>query len=384
VSVRTAVATFRGHRLPQMDLVGRRRVWFALSGLFLVVSLAGLLIRQLNLSLEFEGGAELRFPNRTDLTVEEVRSILDRYGRGEAEVQIVGEGDVTITTETLEELGERGDQLLVDLAGAAGISVDEINRSEVGPTFGSQIAGKALRALIVFLVLVTIYIALRFEWKMAFAAQAALLHDLVITAGVYALIGQEVTPATVIAILTILGYSLYDTVVIFDKVNENTESMGAVAREGYGGVVNRSLNETFMRSVNTSLVVVFPILALLLFGGETLKDFAFALLVGVLCSTYSSIFFAVPVFAVLKEREPKIARLSGKGPAATKAPARGRPAVARGAAASTEQLEPAGTASAPASGGGGSSGGRPSRSGSRPSGSRPKSKRKPPPKRRRR
>jgi preprotein translocase subunit SecF len=365
-----------------MDLVGRRRTWFALSGLFLVLSLAGLLIRQLNLSLEFEGGAELRFPNQAGLSVEEVRSILDRYGRSEAEVQIVGEGDVTITTETLEDLGERGDELLTDLAAAAGISVDEINRSEVGPTFGSQIAQKALRALIVFLILVTIYIALRFEWKMAFAAQAALLHDLVITAGVYALVGREVTPETVIAILTILGYSLYDTVVIFDKVKENTESMGAVAREGYGGVVNRSLNETFMRSVNTSLVVVFPILALLLFGGETLKDFAFALLVGVLCSTYSSIFFAVPLFSVLKEREPKIARLSGKAPAAAPARARARPAVARGAEATTEQLEPAGTASA--SGGGGTSEGRPSRSGSRPSGSRPKSKRKPPPKRRRR
>jgi preprotein translocase subunit SecF len=382
MSLRTAVATFRGHRLPRFDLIGRRRVWFALSGLFLLVSLGGLLIRQLNLSLEFEGGAELRFPNRAELSVEDVRSILARYGRGEAEVQVVGEGDITITTETLEELDARADDLLADLSDAAGISVDEISRNEVGPTFGSQIAQKALRALIVFLVLVTVYIAMRFEWKMALAAQVALLHDLVITAGVYALVGREVTPATVIAILTILGYSLYDTVVIFDKVKENTESMGAVAREGYGGVVNRSLNETFMRSVNTSLVVVLPILALLLFGGETLKDFAFALLVGVLTSTYSSIFFAVPLFSVLKEREPKVARLAGRGPA--KAKARPRPAVARGAAATTEQLEPAGTASAPAAGGGTSTGGRPSRGGSRPSGSRPKSKRKPPPKRRRR
>ena len=155
----------------------------------------------------------------------------------------------------------------------------------------------------------SLYISLRFEPKMAAGALAALLHDLVITAGIYALVGREVTPETVIAILTILGYSLYDTVVIFDKVKENTESLSMVTRETYSGVVNISLNQVLMRSVNTSLVVLLPILSLLLFGGSTLKDFAFALFVGVASGTYSSIFVASPMLALLKEREPKFRQI---------------------------------------------------------------------------
>ena len=159
--------------------------------------------------------------------------------------------------------------------------------------------------LVIFLVLVTIYITLRFEWKMAIGALAALAHDLIITAGIYALVGREVTPETVIAILTILGYSLYDDVVIFDKIKENTESAAAVARDTYAGVANMSLNQTLMRSVNTSLVVLFPIGALLLYGGTTLKDFAFALFIGVASGTYSSIFVAAPLLTLLKENEPR-------------------------------------------------------------------------------
>src|SRR5207244_1296816 len=178
-------------------------------------------------------------------------------------------------------------------------------RADIGPTWGSQISHKAVTGLIIFLLAVTGFIAWRLEWKMAIAAQTALLHDLIITAGIYALVGRTVSPATVIAILTILGYSLYDTVVIFDKVRENTESLAMVSRETYSGVVNTSLNQVLMRSVNTSLVVLLPILSLLLFGGATLKDFAFALFIGVASGTYSSIFVASPMLAVLKEREPK-------------------------------------------------------------------------------
>src|SRR5205085_11524406 len=192
------------------------------------------------------------------------------------------------------------------LAIQAGTTIAQINRQDVGPTWGSQISSKAVKGLIFFLIAVTLYIAFRFEWKMALSAQAALLHDLVITAGIYALVGRTVSPATVIAILTILGYSLYDTVVIFDKVRENTtESSAMLARDTYSGVVNTSLNQVLMRSVNTSLVVLLPILSLLLFGGATLQDFAFALFVGVASGTYSSIFVASPMLALLKEREPK-------------------------------------------------------------------------------
>jgi preprotein translocase subunit SecF len=169
-----------------------------------------------------------------------------------------------------------------------------------------------LQGLIVVLLAITLYIAFRFEWKMAIGAQVAMVHDVVITAGVYALVGREVTPATVIAILTILGFSLYDTVVIYDKIKENTESPVLLAKDTYGGVVNHSLNQVFMRSVNTSLVVLFPIVSLLLFGGNTLKDFAFAMLIGVLTGAYSSIFVAAPLLAFLKEREPRYQQLRAR------------------------------------------------------------------------
>src|SRR5207249_5275573 len=194
--------------------------------------------------------------------------------------------------------GDERARLLNQLTAQAGTTTSEIVINDVGATWGAQISKKAVQGLIVFLILVTIYIPLRFEWKMAVSALIALAHDLIITAGIYALVGREVTPETVIAILTILGYSLYDTVVIFDKVKENTESVALVAKETYSGVVNMSLNQTLMRSVNTSLVVLFPIGALLLFGGQTLKDFAFALFIGVASGTYSSIFVAAPILAL--------------------------------------------------------------------------------------
>jgi preprotein translocase subunit SecF len=209
----------------------------------------------------------------------------------------------------------RGDQLRAALARTADISVNEINERDVGPSWGSTISRKMLTALVIFLGAVTLYITLRFELKMAAGALIALGHDLIITAGIYALVGREVTPETVIAILTILGYSLYDTVVIYDKVKENTESAAMVARDTYSGVVNISLNQTVMRSVNTSLVVLFPIGALLLFGGQTLKDFAFALFIGVATGAYSSIFIAAPVLAMFKEREPRYQQIRARAAA---------------------------------------------------------------------
>ncbi len=178
-----------------------------------------------------------------------------------------------------------------------------MNVETIGPTWGQEISKKAIRGLIVVLVAITLYIAFRFEWTMAAGAMIALVHDVTITAGVYALTGREVTPETVIAILTILGFSLYDTVVIYDKIKENTESPALLARMGYTKVVDLSLNQTVMRSVNTSLVVLLPILSLLLFGGETLKNFAFAMFIGVAIGAYSSIFIAAPLLTVMKERQ---------------------------------------------------------------------------------
>jgi preprotein translocase subunit SecF len=358
--VRDSISTFRGHRVPNFNIVGRKMWGFGLSGIFIVLSLSGLFARGLNYSIDFKGGSLLQFPDRSGASVGDFQSILNSFGLRDYKVEIIGGGTVNIRTESLTNLGlftnpapaasipptpltptpsptktpkpsptptatpaptptptptptpigggiatPKGDQLRALLAVKAGIDTDQINETDVGPTWGATISRKALTGLIIFLILVTLYITFRFEFKMAAGALIAMLHDLIITAGIYALVGRQVTPETVIAILTILGYSLYDTVVIYDKVKENTEQSSLIARDGYSGVVNLSLNQTLMRSVNTSLVVLLPIGALLLFGGTTLKDFAFALFIGVASGTYSSIFIAAPVLAVLKEREPR-------------------------------------------------------------------------------
>jgi preprotein translocase subunit SecF len=219
---------------------------------------------------------------------------------------------------------------------------------------------------------IALYIAFRFEWKMAIGAMIALVHDLLITAGVYALVGREVTPETVIAILTILGFSLYDTVVIYDKIKENTESTALVARLGYDGVVDLSLNQTIMRSVNTSLVVLLPILSLLLFGGSTLKDFAFAMFIGVAIGAYSSIFIAAPVLTILKGREKRYRDIELRRAARSEAEARKSAPVSVTAPAASVASDAAAQRTTARQGGGGAA---------RP---RPKSKKRPPAKRKRR
>jgi preprotein translocase subunit SecF len=436
MNAREALGVFRGHRVPNFNLIGRKMWWFGLSGVFILLSLVGLIVNGLNFSIEFKGGSQLQFPNKSGATVQQYQAIMARFGLPEAVVEIVGgqncpQGCVLIRTRSLTELGLtpqssaspavsptatttpsagasatptpsasattsptpaattpsgalptlRGDQLREALAGTAGISPNQIDQLDVGPTFGRTIARKMLTGLLVFLALVTLYISFRFEWKMAIGALVALAHDLIITAGIYALVGREVTPETVIAILTILGYSLYDTVVIFDKVKENTESIASVSRDTYSGVVNASLNQTLMRSVNTSLVVLFPIGALLLFGGQTLKDFAFALFIGVASGTYSSIFVAAPILALLKEREPRYQQIRAR--ALTRAARPGLRAVGRDggpAAPATEarELEPARVAVASRPEGGGA---RPRPSGG---GKKKKGKQQGKPKRRRR
>jgi preprotein translocase subunit SecF len=320
-----AVATFRGHREPHFRIIEHRKWWFLLSGAVIALSIVGLAVRGLNLSIDFEGGSQLTYTNNTGVSAEEVQAILEGppWSLSGTEVQIVGGNQLSVRTASFTELSDVERTELIDaLAKQAGVSPSDISRTDVGPTWGAEISRKALEGLIVVLVAITIYIALRFEWKMAVGAQVAMVHDVVITGGVYALTGREVTPATVIAILTILGYSLYDTVVIYDKIKENTESPALLAKDTYGGVVNMSLNQVFMRSVNTSLVVLFPIAALLLFGGSTLKDFAFAMMIGVISGAYSSIFVAAPILSFLKEREPKYAQLRTR---ATARDAAGRP-----------------------------------------------------------
>jgi preprotein translocase subunit SecF len=370
---REFASVFRGHRVPHFRIIEHSRWWFALSGTLIALSIVGLFAPGLTLSIDFRGGALITYKNEAGLTPADVQRTMAEFGRPDAEVQTVGGDTVSIRTESFTGDREGVGALAEALAKQAGISAQEVTVEDVGPTWGSEISRKALTGLIVVLIAIIVYIWLRFEAKMAIGAMIAMFHDVIITAGVYVLVGREVTPETVIAILTILGFSLYDTVVIYDKVKENTESLAAVAREGYAGVVNASLNQVLMRSVNTSIVVLFPILSLLLFGGDTLKDFAFAMFVGVVTGAYSSIFVAAPVLVLLKEREPRYQQLR------TRAAQR---SVTRSPQARSEE-EPAGaTASAAASVGGAaaSSQAKPAPS-TRP---RPKSKRKPPSKRRRR
>jgi preprotein translocase subunit SecF len=379
VNLQHALDTYRGHTVPRFRLVEHRNWWFALSGAVIVLSLVGLLVRQLNLSIDFEGGAQLSYQWQTPVTVQEVTAVLNDHGHPGSEVQIANGTTILIRTSTLTDNPDQSAALLDALAAQAGIDRSEINQQDVGPTWGHEISRKALSGLIIVLIAITLYITMRFEWKMAIGAMIALVHDVLITAGVYALVGREVTPATVIAILTILGFSLYDTVVIYDKIKENTESSAMVSRFGYAETVNQSLNQVLMRSVNTSLVVLLPILSLLLFGGDTLKDFAFAMFVGVTTGAYSSIFIAAPILVLVKGREQRYRQLEARRAVRDLTPAARRKTTQLEAGPNGEVAVPGAAASSAAATratarSGGSSGSRP----------RPKSKRRPPAKRKRR
>jgi preprotein translocase subunit SecF len=362
-----ALETYRGHTIPHFRFVERRNIWFGFSGVLIVLSLLGLFVSGLNYSIDFEGGAKIQYPLESGATVADVQALLADQGRDGAEVQIVSGDQVAIRTESLAEAGD-SDELVRALADQAGIEIADVSVEDIGPTFGADVRRQAITGLVVVLAAISLYIAIRFEPKMAVAAMIALVHDVVITAGIYALVGREVTPETVIAILTILGYSLYDTVVIFDKVQENTESSVLVNRLGYVGVVDLSLNQVLMRSVNTSLVVLLPILSLLLFGGETLKDFAFAMFVGVAIGAYSSIFLAAPLLAVLKMRETRYQQMETRR---LSREARGGERTGGDAAATTATARTSDAAARSAT----------ARSSARP---RPKGKRRPPAKRKRR
>jgi preprotein translocase subunit SecF len=363
-----ALETYRGHTIPHFRFVERRNIWFAFSGTLLALSLIGLVFSGLNYSIDFEGGAKIQYPSTGEVDVADIRATLADAGRDGAEVQIVSGDQVAIRTESLADAGD-SDALLATLADQAGIDVTDVSVEDIGPTFGADVRRQALTGLVVVLASISLYIALRFEPKMAVGAMIALVHDVVITAGLYALVGREVTPETVIAILTILGYSLYDTVVIYDKIKENTESSVLTTRLGYVGVVDLSLNQVLMRSVNTSLVVLLPILSLLLFGGDTLKDFAFAMFVGVAIGAYSSIFLAAPLLAVLKMREKRYQQLEARRAARNRGGATAESDETSGAPRGAAGTSDAAARSATA------------RTGSRP---RPKSKRRPPAKRKRR
>ncbi|MDT0320698.1 protein translocase subunit SecF [Streptomyces millisiae] len=292
-----------------VDFVGRRKTWYAVSILITIMAFAGLMTRGLHMGVEFEGGAVFTTP-ATNVSVEEAREVAEEASGAPALVQTLGDdGSMRIQVSGLDT--DQSNVTREAIAEELGISTDSLNAEVIGPSWGNQIANKAWQGLGIFLVLVVIYLAIAFEWRMALAALIALIHDLTITVGVYALVGFEVTPGTVIGLLTILGYSLYDTVVVFDGLKEQTRHFTRQTRFTYAELANRSLNGTLVRSINTSVVALLPVAALLfigggLLGGGMLNDIALSLFVGLTAGAYSSIVIATPLVADFKMREAEV------------------------------------------------------------------------------
>jgi preprotein translocase subunit SecF len=296
-----------------VDFVGKRKIWYLMSLLIVLVAAAGVFVRGINLGIEFEGGAKFTVPSTT--SVENARNIVKDAGIESALIVSVGNERLEIQTPPLEQ--DQIENFISKISTDFKVEKSTITTQSVGPSWGADITRQALIGLGVFLLLVILFLTIYFEIRMAMAAIVALLHDLLITIGVYAITGFEVTPATVIGVLTILGYSLYDTVVVFDKVKENTRGILAQSRLNYQEAANLALNQTLIRSINTSIVALLPVAAILIVGvgilqAGTLKDLALALFVGIAAGTYSSVFIATPLLVQLKENQPEIISLKNR------------------------------------------------------------------------
>lgn len=293
------------------DFVGKRKFWYAISILITITAIVGLAVRGLNMGIEFKGGAVFTTPS-TSVSVTQARTAAQEASGHDAIVQKLGNGGLRIQ---VTELGTKQAGLVkTELAQDLKVDEEKINADLVGPSWGETIANKAWTGLAIFMILVVIYLAIAFEWRMAVAALIALIHDLTITVGVYALVGFEVTPGTVIGLLTILGYSLYDTVVVFDSLKEGSAGITKQTRWTYSEIANRSINGTLVRSINTTVVALLPVAGLLFIGGGflgagMLNDISLSLFVGLAAGAYSSIFIATPLVADLKERDPRIKAL---------------------------------------------------------------------------
>ena len=311
------------------NIIERRKRWYSISALFILASIGALVIQGLHLGIEFKGGASYTI-NKPSVTVEQARASVENIGiPGEVIVQKIGDSKIRIQTGSLTP----AESQVVENALTTTFSVpaESIDTQLVGPSWGKEITKKALYGLIAFLLAVMLFLAMAFEPKMAIAAIVAVIHDVFITVGIYALVGFDVTPATVIGFLTILGYSLYDTVVVFDKVRENTKSVAANSKMTYSQATNLAVNQTLVRSANTSIIALLPVAAILfvgagLLGAGTLKDLSLALFIGLAVGTYSSVFIAPPFLAQLREKEPAMQALAKRvnsrtAPAGTPTPA---------------------------------------------------------------
>ncbi len=316
------VRLYRGET--SFDFVGRRRTWYLISGIVIVAGLVSMGTRGFNFGIDFKGGQSWEVVAPSNVTAGTVQSAMQSAGVSDPVIEFLGTGgnrkvqvEADLNTESAAQKTTTENAVQTALGRLSNTPATEVTFSDVGPTWGSQITDKAILAVLVFFVVVVAYITLRFEWKMAIAALIAVVHDLLVTAGIYSLTGFQVTPDTVVAVLTILGYSLYDTVVVFDRVGENTKGFGASGRMTYEDVVNLSMNQTLARSMNTSLVAILPVLSVLVIGAQilgatTLQYFGLALVIGLTSGAYSSIFIASPILAVMKEREPRYVNIRQK------------------------------------------------------------------------
>ncbi|GAA1974509.1 protein translocase subunit SecF [Terrabacter lapilli] len=298
-----------------IDFIKRQKTWYALSGVLIVLALVGIFVKGLNFGIEFSGGSEFRVQGVTNSQgyEEKAQSAISTAGiPGNVTSTIIGQNTVRVQSEAASD---RTDEARTALAKQFGVNESSVSASLIGPSWGESVSQQAIRGLVVFLVLVTIVMALYFRtWKMAVSGLVALLHDLVITVGIYALFGFEITPSSMIGFLTILGYSLYDTVVVFDKVRENTTEAFRTRRMTYSAAANLAVNQTLVRSINTTVVALLPIAAVLfvgftLLGPGTLLDLSLALFIGIAVGAYSSIFIATPLLVDLRRNEPAVREL---------------------------------------------------------------------------
>ena len=291
------------------DFLGVSRRVLVCSALAVIICVAALLVRGLNLGIEFEGGGVWESPASEVITTDTIDNAMSNVGMDDARIQRITGGDDIFRVRGELPSGETAESIGSALAQAAQVDPESVSARTVSPSFGDQVAGKARRALGVFFILIALYLTLRFEWKMALGALLAVAHDIVLTVGIYALFQFEISPATVVAFLTIMGYSLYDTIVVFDRVKDNERSLSLKARMTYSDLANVSLNQVIMRSINTTITSVLPVVSLLVvgslfMGATSLQEFAIALLIGLLVGSYSSLFVAMPSVAKLKQREP--------------------------------------------------------------------------------
>ena len=303
-------------RIYSFDYMGHKRWWFTISAIIIGAGLISLFVKGggnplkgLNYGLEFKEGTRIAVIFTKPAALGDVRAVVTAQGHPDAVIQQVsnssGASSFQIQTSTLSP----AQQVALQTALNQRFSIDPQggwNLSLVGATFGHQVVSSSIKAIVIALLLILAYVTFRFQWKFAVGAIAAEVHDLLVVVGIYSLTGREVTTATIAAVLTILGYSLYDTVIVFDRIRENQPKLNRIP---YGDMVNVSIWETLTRSINTTMITLLPVVCLLLFGGATLKDFAFALLVGILSGAYSSIFVASPILTLLKEREPQYLKM---------------------------------------------------------------------------